>query len=113
MSKKLELKKLKTKKTKLISSLIKLENDYNSLVLPNIKTADDWLYGFPIETLKELYINSGRRTRLGDMRLRSSLKANHIKIAKELDATDKNIKLAQIEVLSEMIEKVISDSEHE
>lgn len=102
-SKQEEIDRLFDRKTQLLKELCKLEEQYNSLSNTEIKTAEDWLYGLPIESLQTLNADGNRRSRLGDIRVRSELKKASIKAIQEIDLIDQQIKLASFDLVSAKI----------
>ena len=108
LSKQKQLDDLNKQKIELLKNLVQIENTYNSLVNPKIKTAEDWLYGLPIESLNPLSHNCKLRTRLGDARTRASLKKSSVKALDEIEKIDRQIKNAHIDLVGEQINSTLS-----
>jgi hypothetical protein len=93
------------KKNSLLKSLINCEEQFNSLI-SDVKTADDWVYGLPIDSIKDLN-NPNRKSRLGVLRTRSELRKSSLKTLSEIDSLDNQIKLVKVDLISEKINHLL------
>ncbi len=103
------LNSLVSLKTSALHDLIRIQDEYNSLVDLNID-ADEWLTGLSIDSLKTLNDVENRRTRLGDVRIRAKLKKDSVKVIEELENLDKKIKITRIDLVNEKIQAALNNS---
>lgn len=93
-----EIVNLNKEMNRLLEYLLDIETKYNSLSNQNIKTPEEWLYGLPIDSLKDLDLTSPIRTRLGDAKERTKLKKESTKIVKEIESIEHRIKIAKLDL---------------
>lgn len=106
-----EIQKLIDRKLEISKNLAILFVLYNNLSNAEIKSPEDWIYGFPIESIKHLS-SSKRRTRLGDVRARADIKKSSLGIVIELEQIDKQIRGLRLDLISEKIETTLKESEN-
>lgn len=102
-----ELNDLRKRKFILLQQISKLEKDYNGLVNEKIKSADDWLYGLPIESLNDLD-DKNLRTRLGDVKQRNNWRKASKKACLELEEIASKIKDLEIDLINVKIMEILS-----
>lgn len=96
-----EVQNLLGERTKLTVKLAGCVDKYNSLC-SNVTDADEWVYSLPINSIKELG-SKRKRTKLGDLKIRSNLKKQASKLQEEIQSIDNKIKIAQISLTQEKI----------
>ena len=112
------LNELTEQKISLLHDLAVLIAEYNGLAKDGF-SAEDWLFGLPIESVKELRAgwvgddnslkkSEKRRTRLGDLKIRSVLKKKSAELESKIQQIDTEIKNIRVLLLEEQIEQVLN-----
>ena len=98
------------RKMKLLNKLSVTLKKYNDLARA-VPSADDWLFGMPIESVAQLReTKRPRRTRLGDLKDRNALKQKSASMETELLELEEKIKSTKVILLQEQINRVLDSS---